>query len=210
MSKRKGVVRRARSGENAPWLLRCAVLLAMLFGAVSPCVAQTSQQSGGDQSDGFIGSAACRGCHPTVAASFFRNPHYKSVATGNLAADRTGCEGCHGPGKEHADSRGKTPIARVFPQMTAGAVLETCLTCHAADLSKANIQHSQHTEAGVVCINCHSVHHSPEKQFLLANKQPDLCYTCHADVRAQFSMPFKHRVNEGTVLCTDCHNAHGT
>jgi DmsE family decaheme c-type cytochrome len=94
--------------------------------------------------------------------------------------------------------------------MTANGVLDACLSCHMKDLSKANIQHSQHTEAGVVCTNCHSVHHSPEKKFLLANKQPDLCYACHGDVRAQFSMPFKHRVNEGTVLCTDCHNAHGT
>jgi DmsE family decaheme c-type cytochrome len=29
-------------------------------------------------------------------------------------------------------------------------------------------------------------------------------------VRAQFSMPFKHRVNEGFMACTDCHNPHGT
>jgi DmsE family decaheme c-type cytochrome len=28
-------------------------------------------------------------------------------------------------------------------------------------------------------------------------------------VKAQFSMPFKHRVNEGVVQCTDCHNPHG-
>jgi DmsE family decaheme c-type cytochrome len=29
-------------------------------------------------------------------------------------------------------------------------------------------------------------------------------------VKAQFSMPFKHRVNEGAAQCTDCHNPHGT
>jgi len=37
----------------------------------------------------------------------------------------------------------------------------------------------------------------------------ELCYGCHADVRSQFSMPFKHRVNEGVMTCTDCHNPHG-
>ncbi|MEQ1949197.1 MAG: DmsE family decaheme c-type cytochrome [Bryobacteraceae bacterium] len=171
----------------------------------SVAIAQTAKDAGG-----FVGTATCKGCHPTISATFFRNPHYKSVAAGNLPPDHTGCEGCHGPGQEHAESKGKTPIARVFPKMQANQVLDACLNCHAKDLSKANIQHSQHTEAGVVCTNCHSVHNSPVKKFLLASKQPDLCYTCHGDVRAQFSMPFKHRVNEGTVLCTDCHNAHGT
>jgi len=28
-------------------------------------------------------------------------------------------------------------------------------------------------------------------------------------VRPQFSKPFHHRVNEGLVKCTDCHNQHG-
>ena len=46
-------------------------------------------------------------------------------------------------------------------------------------------------------------------KFLLATQQTDLCYGCHANVRAQFSMPFKHRVNEGFMACTDCHNPHG-
>jgi DmsE family decaheme c-type cytochrome len=43
----------------------------------------------------------------------------------------------------------------------------------------------------------------------LAKRQTELCYTCHSEVRAQFSMPFKHRVNEGFMSCTDCHNPHG-
>jgi DmsE family decaheme c-type cytochrome len=46
-------------------------------------------------------------------------------------------------------------------------------------------------------------------RFLLAKKQVEVCYGCHATVRAQFSMPFKHRVNEGFMGCTDCHNPHG-
>src|SRR5205807_1236218 len=38
----------------------------------------------------------------------------------------------------------------------------------------------------------------------------DLCYTCHSNIRAQFEMPVKHRVNEGFMQCSDCHNPHGT
>ena len=35
-----------------------------------------------------------------------------------------------------------------------------------------------------------------------------MCYSCHTQVRAQFSMPHKHRVNEGFMQCSDCHNPH--
>lgn len=170
----------------------------------------SQSQSSNEQGTEFVGSTACRGCHPTVAATFFRNAHFKSIANGTETPEHTGCEGCHGPGKTHAESRGKTPIARVFGKMAPEQIVETCLGCHAKDLSKANIERSRHTESGVACTSCHSIHHSPEPRFLLANKQPDVCYGCHADTRAQFSMPFKHRVNEGVVKCTDCHNPHGT
>jgi DmsE family decaheme c-type cytochrome len=94
--------------------------------------------------------------------------------------------------------------------MTPPQVLDACLTCHGADFSRANIRRSEHSLADVVCANCHSIHKSPVPKFLLARKQSDLCYQCHQPVRAQFSMPFKHRVNEGFMQCTDCHNPHGT
>ena len=40
--------------------------------------------------------------------------------------------------------------------------------------------------------------------------QPTLCFQCHADIKPSFNMPFHHRVNEGLVKCTDCHDVHGT
>jgi DmsE family decaheme c-type cytochrome len=40
--------------------------------------------------------------------------------------------------------------------------------------------------------------------------QKDLCYSCHPAERVQFEMPSKHRVNEGVVQCSDCHNPHGS
>lgn len=161
--------------------------------------------------DGYVGSTVCKTCHADVWFNFYKNPHYKSIASGDQPPERTGCEGCHGPGKAHVEARGgKTTIPRAFSLMEPKAVLDTCLNCHARDFSKANIRRSEHSLADVVCTNCHSIHKSPAAQFLLAKKQTELCYGCHADVRAQFSMPFKHRVNEGFMACTDCHNPHGT
>ncbi len=45
---------------------------------------------------------------------------------------------------------------------------------------------------------------------LLREKQPQLCYSCHRDVEAEFKLPVRHPVNQGLVKCTDCHNTHGS
>ena len=49
-----------------------------------------------------------------------------------------------------------------------------------------------------------------DHEFLLSKPQPELCYGCHLQQKAQFEMPFHHRVNEGLMQCSDCHNVHGT
>ena len=160
-------------------------------------------------SSGYVGSNPCRVCHPDVWARFYRNPHFKSIASGKEPPERTGCESCHGPGKAHVEAHGGKATIIAFSELQPPQILDNCLRCHAETLSRANIRRSSHTVNGIVCTNCHSIHKSPTQKFLLASRQADLCYSCHASVRAQFSMPFKHRVNEGFMVCTDCHNPHG-
>jgi DmsE family decaheme c-type cytochrome len=160
----------------------------------------------------FVGSNVCRTCHANLATNFFKNPHYKSIASGAEPGPNAGCEGCHGPASAHVTAGGgKDTIPRAFSKLSPEKILDTCLGCHAESISRANIRRSEHTLASIVCTNCHSVHSSPAPRNLLKTaKQRDLCYGCHTRVRAQFSMPFKHRVNEGSVDCTDCHNPHGS
>jgi len=160
---------------------------------------------------GYVGSNACKTCHADVWANFFKNPHYKSLASGDAPPQSTGCEGCHGPAQAHVAARGgKTTIPRAFSLLPARRIVDACLTCHARDFQKANIRRSQHTLNDVACTSCHSIHHSPTPKYLLAKKQSEMCYGCHANIRAQFEMPSKHRVNEGFMECTDCHNPHGS
>lgn len=160
---------------------------------------------------GYIGNNVCRDCHAEIWNDFYKNPHYKSIASGEEPPERTGCEGCHGGGQAHVDAGGGADtIPRAFSLLTPKQALETCLTCHAKDLARANIRRSEHTLNDVACTSCHSIHHSPTPKYLLAKTQRDLCYTCHTDVQSQFEMPFKHRVNEGFMTCSDCHNPHGT
>lgn len=164
----------------------------------------------GQSGAGFTGSNVCRSCHPDVWLNFYKNAHSKSLASGRLPPEQTGCEGCHGPGKAHVEARGGKQHIRAFSLMQPRQVLDACLRCHAKEFSRANLRRSSHTQADVVCTSCHSIHKSPVPRFLLARRQADLCYSCHPGVRSHFSMPFKHRVNEGFMACSDCHNPHGT
>ena len=181
-------------------------LPALLLAALSGLRAQTPPASGNH----YVGSEACKTCHADVWLNFYKNPHYKSIASGKETPEKTGCEGCHGPGGDHVAARGGKATIRAFSNFTPTQTLDACLDCHSKDLPRANIRRSPHTEADVVCTNCHSIHKSATPKFLLAKQQRELCYTCHASERAQFQMPSKHRVDEGVMQCTDCHNPHGS
>lgn len=159
--------------------------------------------------DPFIGPQACRACHSAQTNEFFRNPHFKSQVAKGLEKAQVSCEGCHGPGRKHVQAGGGKASIMAFSEMTPKQALDRCLTCHSKDLSRGNIHRSSHTQADVACTSCHSIHKSETPKALLAKQQTQLCYSCHQDVKAQFSMPFKHRVNEGSVQCSDCHNPHG-
>ena len=156
----------------------------------------------------YVGSVVCKTCHPAIVAGFAGNPHAQSLTISTLAPADTGCEGCHGPASDHIRRPSKTTI-NAFSTMPPQQALTTCLRCHAQSVTRANIHRSPHTRNGVGCTSCHGIHSAATPRFLLAQAQPTLCYGCHQEVRAQFNLPFKHRVNEGAMSCTDCHNPHG-
>jgi predicted CXXCH cytochrome family protein len=89
--------------------------------------------------------------------------------------------------------------------MKPQAIIPQCLTCHSKEFSRANIRRSEHTQHDVACTACHSIHTPATEKNLLSKTQPEACYGCHADVRAQFNLPSKHRVEEGFMDCSD-HN----
>lgn len=41
-----------------------------------------------------------------------------------------------------------------------------------------------------------------------ARSVENMCFTCHGNVRGQFSLPSHHPVPEGHMTCTSCHNPH--
>lgn len=184
------------------------VLLALAPAAI--LWAQPAAPASSAATSEFVGNfSPCQACHPAQTLNFFKNPHHKSVAAGGTPPENLGCEGCHGPAAKHVAARGGKASIIAFSELKPKQILDNCLRCHAKDFSRAAIRRSEHTRSDVVCTNCHSIHRPASFKYLLAREQRDVCYGCHASVRAQFNMPFKHRVNEGSVQCSDCHNPHG-
>lgn len=183
------------------WTVRLGAALMLLVVSLAGAAPSNGQ--------GFVGSTVCKACHPDVWLNFHRNAHFKSLASGTETPEKTGCEGCHGPGKAHVEARGGKATIRAFSQLSQKESLNACLTCHSKDFPRTEIRRSSHTQANIACVSCHSIHKPQTPKLLLAKRQTELCYGCHANVRSQFAMPFKHRVNEGAMQCSDCHNPHG-
>jgi DmsE family decaheme c-type cytochrome len=162
------------------------------------------------QSPDYVGSETCETCHEQIYKGWEKTPHWKTTLDTKGGPSHQGCEGCHGPGSAHVEGGGDTTKIFVFKNHSSKEISERCLTCHASGTEHMQAINSLHARGDISCISCHSPHHAQEAQFLLVKSQPTLCYSCHLQQKPQFAMPFHHRVNEGLVQCTDCHNPHGT
>lgn len=152
----------------------------------------------------YVGSDTCITCHEDVYKNQFeRTPHFQTVKHGR------GCESCHGPGSEHVAAGGDKDKIFSFTGLSRTASSKHCLECHGENIAQRHSGDSAHLGNQVGCLDCHSPHHAAEGEHLLVKRQPDLCYSCHASERAQFARPYRHRVNEGLVECSDCHSMHG-
>jgi DmsE family decaheme c-type cytochrome len=158
---------------------------------------------------GYVGSETCKACHEDNYHSFEKTPHWKTTLDTRRGPKFQGCEACHGPGEAHVEGGGDKSKIFVFKGAPAKEITDRCLSCHQYGEEHSNFQRSTHNTNGVTCTDCHSPHHAKQAQFLLVNSQPALCYSCHLDKKSDFGKPFHHRVNEGLVQCTDCHNQHG-
>jgi len=162
-----------------------------------------------DSSD-YVGAETCKACHEGIYNNWEKTPHWRTTLDTKGGPSRQGCEGCHGPGAAHVAGGGDKTAIFIFKDHSAKEINDRCLTCHASGTQQMQAINSLHTKSDVSCISCHSPHHAQTQEFLLVKAQPELCYSCHLQQKPQFSMPFHHRVNEGLVQCSDCHNPHGT
>ena len=182
------------------------ILGATVFGAIAWAGPRGGGKAAGQAArPDFVGSDICASCHGEVAKGFADNAHVKMAQMQGKSG--VTCENCHGAGKSHAESADPSKIFNPA-KGTAKEVDSRCLDCHLGQHAK--IESSGHGEANVSCLSCHRVHAGLDPERLLVAAQPALCFQCHIDTKPQFSMPFHHKVEEGLMQCTDCHDPHGT
>lgn len=157
----------------------------------------------------YVGSEACTTCHEDKAKSYEESRHFATALNSKRGPEWQGCEACHGPGKAHVDGGGDKSKIFSFQGAPAKEMSQRCLACHAYGEEQANFLRSAHWKNDVGCLDCHSVHKPAVEKALLKAPQTTLCFDCHLAVKPDFSKPFHHRVNEGLITCSDCHNPHG-
>jgi DmsE family decaheme c-type cytochrome len=189
------------------------VALALGLAVAIPGLAQTSDKP--EHKDMVLtGDAKCTRCHdetddyPVLAIA--KTPH------GVRADTRTPtCTSCHGESIAHLENPGGK-AERPLPDRTFGKNSQTpmevrsaaCLTCHQGG-NRIHWDRGAHAENQVACTSCHRIHtqHDAVRDRVT---QTEVCFTCHKTQRAMLRWPSRHPIEEAKVVCSDCHNPHGT
>lgn len=166
--------------------------------------------------------AVCTRCHDEneikPVLSIYQTKH------GVKADLRTpSCQSCHGESEKHLkgdpSQKGRAAPDILFGNKkgSSGSYLPTdatlqnnaCLTCHNKDAKRSHWEGSTHQSRDVACASCHEVHNAHDK-VRDKRSQPEVCFTCHKEQRAQINKPSHHPIPEGKMGCSDCHNPHGS
>jgi len=154
----------------------------------------------------------CKACHVESFNTYAGSKHGTRVDL-RAPASRGGCIACHGAGAiEHAKKGGGRGVGGIVNPgavtMAPDAKNSICLTCHQGDPTRMHWQSSVHAGRDVSCTSCHKVHTARDE---VRDKltQPQVCFACHKEQRAQINKPYRHPILEGKVSCADCHNVHG-
>ena len=179
----------------------------------------------------YVGTDVCKDCHEDQFKAYSHTAHAELAKVSSWKSKVTGCESCHGPGKAHVEGGGDVTKIISFKNKSSKETSETCLSCHAGKEERNNFRRGEHWRNDIGCTDCHSPHSSvvgrnvassnfqvttpnAEKPgfatiAMLKATDPQLCTGCHNEVKPQFNMPFHHKVLEGAMRCSDCHNPHG-
>jgi len=162
----------------------------------------------------LTGDAKCTRCHdetedyPVLAIG--KTKH------GTVADKRTPtCTSCHGEGDSHINKpegvKERPGPERAFGKKSttpAGDQNQACLACHQGG-KRIHWSGSTHASRDTTCTSCHQVHTAHDK-VRDKRTQPEVCFTCHKEQRAQINRSSRHPIKEGKVACSDCHNPHGS
>jgi DmsE family decaheme c-type cytochrome len=159
----------------------------------------------------------CNLCHGPLFRSLERNAHATLGDPEHQA--RTGeplaCRHCHGDAREHVREAGRGPVF-AFREEPVTERNARCLSCHRD--THPDFDRSPHALAGLGCTSCHEMHASEATAALLRTPAAPaigatsagsrVCADCHAAQLAEFEYNERHRLREGLLECTSCHDPH--
>lgn len=161
----------------------------------------------------YVGAKVCVTCNASQTESF------KHTVMGRIGMTQKGkfdCENCHGPGSAHVKAGGGRGVGGIISfrpndrSRTAEENNAICLTCHERG-ERTNWPGSTHQVRGLMCTNCHTIMKQVTRKFQLSTPfEPDTCFQCHKDRRAQMFRSSHMPMREGKIVCSDCHNPHGS
>ena len=147
-------------------------------------------------------SKECVECHEEYIRTYAMTKMGRALPDG-------GCESCHGPMSKHLDAPRQKPALVVSQKNLAPENSSAiCTQCHQAG-PQVNWKTSIHAAVGNTCTDCHNIMSMDDP---VRNKltQTQVCFKCHQDKRAASLRRSRHPVREGKVVCSNCHNPHGS
>ena len=172
-------------------------------GKSTPSVETSAAREPSPDASKYVGAETCKTCHEEIYNAWEKTPHWKTTLNKEGGPSKQGCEGCHGPGRgPRGGRRRRNQNIHVQGRFREGnqCPLPELPRRRPAAHERHQLEYTRKTTS--VASSCHSPHHAQTKEFLLTKAQPELCYACHLQQKAQFEMPFHHRVNEGPVQCS--------
>lgn len=220
------------------WILG-ATLWAASSSFSKPADTDKTPATANYNADDYVGTETCKSCHEDHFVSFSKTAHAKLEKAGWKAERQgcESCHGPGKAHVEGGGDKSKIrTFENESPKQISENCLEChagkeehnsyrrgehwrndvgCIDCHSPHLTTRDKVAGPPTPASDAPSSLQSITRFPSHssdlppQRMLIKTQPQLCLTCHNETKAQFTQPFHHRVLEGAMNCSDCHNPHG-